>query len=675
MCHPACCRRSGGLVRRVRLWPAALRPGRLTKGGDQVEVAVAGEVVLPAHTTQTRQKGGPFVRRRLLVLLLIGLVVAGGALATWHARNQALLVQNNLATARGLLAEAGGFQAGKLEARHALIDRAEAHAVAAEARLGRWPLRQLGILPLLGRDVRVARAVTGSAASTIKGTRRLVIALEPVQTRQPTRATILEAATALLDLRRSLELDIERVRSTQALTTGSARDHYLEAATAASQTAQRAGQGLKLAATLYGPPGSARWFLAFQNPAELRGTGGLIGEYGILESSPSGPKLTKVAYYQELERRTKKGVPVPRQVASRYGRFAVDRDWSSVNIPPDMPTVGRIVSGLYQRTTGDRIDGVIAADPLAVAKVLEASGPVRVGAVQLTAKNVAQETLVDAYVRYADDNAARRRFLKQLARTTFQAFQKALAENPVQLMHGLADAARGRHVQVYTRDPAGQKALLGLGVGGSAAAPAEGDYLMAVGINAGGNKLDAFLHRTLDWRIRLAADGSAKATASLTLENEVPRTGLPSYVVGPYDERFTARVNEQIQTLFVDGGYGFTQASVNGRRVGAEAQAELGALALTQAVSVPAGAPTTLRYRLERTDAATQVGDERLRYRLLLRPQATRWPDTAKVAVAAPDGWQFASLPPGATVKDGTASWTGKLEQEHELVFDLARDS
>jgi hypothetical protein len=40
----------------------------------------------------------------------------------------------------------------------------------------------------------------------------------------------------------------------------------MEAAGSASATAERAGQGLKLAADLYGPSGSSRWFLTFQNP-------------------------------------------------------------------------------------------------------------------------------------------------------------------------------------------------------------------------------------------------------------------------------------------------------------------------------------------------------------------------------------------------------------------------
>jgi hypothetical protein len=614
------------------------------------------------------------VRRRLLTILLFGLLVAGGAAVAWQARAEARLVERELTAARDLLGRAALLSAGnKLDERLGLVDEAEAHTLAAQRRLGSLSLRLLGALPIAGRDVRVARAVTASATGTVRGTAEVVEALQPLQAGPPTRASILQASEALLGLHQTLELGLERVRATRALLAGGSRDRYLEAATAASATAERAGQALELAAGLYGPPGTARWFLAFQNPAELRGTGGLIGEYGILESSRSGPRLVKVAPYQELDAITRTGVGLPRQLAGRYERFAVDRAWSAVNIPPDMPTVGRIATELYKEATGDRIDGVIAVDPLAVARVLEAAGPIRSQGIRLTADNVARETLIQAYVRYEDDNDARKRFLRQAAAGAFGAFRHALAERPVQLMQGLASAARGRHIQVYAADPVGQRALAGLGIGGGAAAPRGGDYLMTVGVNAGGNKLDTFLRRALDWRVELTADGSASATAALSLHNAVPRTGMPRYIVGPYDRRFRAGVNEQIQTLYVAGGYGFTRATLDGRRVGAEAQAELGGLALTQAVGVPAGKVTRIRYRLVRRGAAERLGEDRLRYRLLLRPQATVIPDSAKVTVGAPDGWSFAGLPAGTRATGAAATWSGTIDQEQQLVFELRK--
>ena len=613
------------------------------------------------------------MRRRLLILLLFGLVLAGGAAVAWQARGQAQLVEQDLTTARSLLARAGGFQSGKLEQRLGLIDQAEAHTAAARRRLVGWPLRPLGVLPLVGRDVRVARAVAAAATGTVKATRRVVTALQPIQTRPPTRATILKAADALLALHRTLEVDLEAVRATRPLVAASARDSYLGAAAAASGAAERAGQGLKLAATLYGPPGSARWFLAFQNPAELRGTGGLIGEYGILESSPAGPKLVTVAHYSGLNERTQEGVPLPKPVAARYERYGVQRDWTAVNIPPDLPTVGRIIAELYEQTTGDRIDGVVAADPLAVTEILRVAGPVQAGGVRLDAGNVAEETLVRAYIRYEADNAARRRFLEELARASFRAFRRGLATKPIELLRGLGAAARGRHVQVYVRDKAGQRVVLGLGLGGSAVAPSTGDYLMPVGINTGGNKLDAFLRRTVRWRVRLNPEGAAEAVAGFTLANDGPASGLPRYVIGPYDKRFRPGQNEQIATLYVAGGYGFTRASLDGRPAGAEAQADFGGLALTQHVGVQAGSTVTLGYRLARPAAAERLGDDRLRYRLLLRPQATVRPDQAKIAVEAPPGWRFVGLPPGARVDGATAAWSGAFDRERELVFELAR--
>jgi Protein of unknown function (DUF4012) len=582
--------------------------------------------------------------RRLLMLLLFGLVVVGGAAFTWTAMGQAKAVEDDLAATRSLLAQAGGFQNRPLGERLALIDQAGGYARAADARLRRWPLRQLGAVPVVGRDVRVARAVAASATRTVQVTHRVVRALEPLES-PPTKATIVRAADALLAMHRTLELDVERVRSTRALVTGSARARYLETAGEASQAARRGGAGLKLASGLWGAPGSTRWFLAFQNPAELRGTGGLIGEYGILESSEEGPRLTTVAHYQDLDVRTRTGVRLPRQLAGRYARFAVDRAWSAVNIPPDMPTVGRIITELYEQTTGDRIDGVIAADPLAVAQVLRISGPIQAGGLQLSAGNVADETLVKAYIRYANDNPGRRRFLEEVARATFAAFQAGLESRPQELLRALGDAAHGKHVQVYSRDPASQRTLLDLGLSGSATAPTGSDYLMPVGVNAGGNKLDAYLHRRLDWRVRLAADGSATANASLVLRNAVPAAGLPRYVVGPFDGRFRAGVNEQVQSMYVAGGYSFTKASLNGRPVAAEAQADLGGLVLTQSLGVPAGASATLAYELTRPDAVERLGDDRLRYRLLLRPQATARPDQARIVVDAPKGWRFDVLP------------------------------
>jgi hypothetical protein len=88
---------------------------------------------------------------------------------------------------------------------------------------------------------------------------------------------------------------------------------------------------------------------------------------------------------------------------------------------------------------------------------------------------------------------------------------------------------------------------------------------------------------------------------------------------------------------------------------------------------VQAGSTVTLGYQLSRPAAAERLGDDRLRYRLLLRPQATARPDQAKIAVEAPPGWHFAVLPPRARADGATAAWSGAFDRERDLIFELAR--
>jgi len=598
----------------------------------------------------------------LLVTALLGL----------QALRQAKAAQRELTASRAELSRAGGFAAGPLAERLELIDRAAFQAEEARVELSGGAARMVAVLPFLGRDLRVAQQVAVSAGETVQATREAVTGLEPLQHRPPDAAVLGRASQALLGLHAVLERGHDRVQRTKPLLASrGARREFLAADEAAGRAAFQAGQGLRLAARLWGPAGSARYFLAFQNPAELRGTGGLIGEYGILEASPGGPRLGRVAPFAELDNRVRDGVALGAGLPQRYERFPVSSTFWAVNIPADLPTVGETMVRLYQQTTGERLDGVIAIDPLAVAEILRVAGPVTVAGTSLDADNVADQTLVKAYVRYERDVEARKRFLEEVARQTMAAFRRVLPSHPVELIKGLAKAAKGRHLQLFSTDADAQRALLGIGIAGSTAAPPDGDYLMQVGVNTAGNKLDAFLQRSVRYQVRLLADGGARASVALTLRNGAPAAGLPRYIIGPFDARFRPGQNSQYQTLYVAGAYGLARATVDGRPAGVEAQAELGGLSLSQSVAIPSRQAVTLGFDLVRKDAVEVLGDNRIRYRLLLRPQATIHPDQVQVTVGGPPGWRFAAAPAGGHLAGATASWSGPLEQERSLAFEL----
>jgi hypothetical protein len=618
------------------------------------------------------------MRRWWLAAGLLGLVLAGTAFFGYLAVEQAADVKAELAASREPLKRASGLTAGSLAERNALLNEANLHATRARLELGRGPLRVLGYAPFLGRDVRLARAVADSASGTIRSSRQVAKAVERLQRRPPSAQALEQASGALLGLHDVLDSGLHEVRDARPLLVGRAeRDEFLATVGPASSTARRAGDGLRLASELWGPAGSIRYFLAFQNPAELRGTGGLIGEYGILESSPEGPELSHVASYGELDRRLKAigGIDPPPGLRLRNEEFPVGSSFWAVNVPADLPTVGQMIVPLYQRATGTRVDGVITIDPVALAEILRASGPISVGTTHLDADNIVDETLVQAYVRYAKDNEARRRYLQDIARQSLAAFHRGLAIQPFELVRGLGVAARGRHIQAYSADPEIQRTVMDLGIAGSATAPAQGDFLMPVGVNSGANKLDAFLQRSVRYRVNLQPDGSAKANASVTLRNDGPASGLPRYVIGPNDAEGRAGQNDQLSTLYVAEAYGFTGATVDGRRTPASSQAEFGSLALSQLVGVPAKSSVTIAYDLVRTGALLPLPGDRLRYQLALRPQAMVRPDKVAISVSPPSGWRFVAASKGLQLGPTKATWTGPLDQERLLTLDLVRPS
>jgi hypothetical protein len=127
-----------------------------------------------------------------------------------------------------------------------------------------------------------------------------------------------------------------------------------------------------------------------------------------------------------------------------------------------------------------------------------------------------------------------------------------------------------------------------------------------------------------------------------------------------------------LQSLYVADAYGFTRASQDNRSVRASADESFQGLALTLAVSIPAGRSATIGYDLLRK-AAVRVENGHIAYRLLVRPQPTVNPDRLNVAVSAPANWRFVQVPSGFAGGPSTVRWSGLLDRERLLEFLLVR--
>lgn len=297
----------------------------------------------------------------------------------------------------------------------------------------------------------------------------------------------------------------------------------------------------RLLPPILGADGPRRYLLAFQNNAEARGTGGLLGAYGILDARDGRLRLRQLGPNTELVD-TAKDLPVAlgADFRDRYGDDPAL--WANANMSPHFPYAARIWLALWKRQTGQRLDGVVATDPVAMGYVLGVTGPARLAdGTRVTGGNAARLTMSEAYARFPEpgQDTQRDAFLQQVARAAFDRLFSG-AGDPRQLVEAMSRAAEEGRLLAYSTHPAEQRLLAHTVVGG-VLTDRPGPRLALAVNNGSGGKLDYYLDRTVRYT-RLACVGDRqRSTVAVTLRNAAPSTGLPSYVTLRVDRRATGR--------------------------------------------------------------------------------------------------------------------------------------
>jgi hypothetical protein len=128
-----------------------------------------------------------------------------------------------------------------------------------------------------------------------------------------------------------------------------------------------------------GADGSQRYLVVAQNPAELRGTGGIWGAYAIATIADGRVRVSSAAPTQTLRDFPAGRVESPSEdYARNYDQFGGAGSWQNMNITPDFTAAARAALANYELGEGTRLDGVWAVDPFALADFLHVTGPVTI---------------------------------------------------------------------------------------------------------------------------------------------------------------------------------------------------------------------------------------------------------------------------------------------------------
>jgi uncharacterized protein DUF4012 len=411
----------------------------------------------------------------------------------------------------------------------------------------------------------------------------------------------------------------------------------------------------------------ATYFLAPQNPTELRGTGGFISRYSIMTIDQG--KIS-IAPFESIS--TLPDVQDPtwpnENLQSIYGPRNSAGFWRSTNDPRDGPTAATFITNLWDQTQPSSIDGVVMVDVQALKDMVGAIGKVQLQfagkPVTLTQNNVVAFVSNQAYSLYRDQRT-RKDAVGLVGQTIFRDFLARASGN--QALRALVSAAGAGHILVNATDPTLESALSAAGTTGSlGTGDAGGDFFAASAVNQAGNKVDFYIHRTISYDVTLLPGGNAHVEATVTFKNTAPAGAEPSYVLGPYEGKrmapFHLQVGEAYEAVSFYCATGCLASRIerDGKAFPVARHVDEGLTLYHGQVLIPAQTTTSIQFSLNVPGAWTGNTAQGL-YRLTVQDQPTIIPTTATVTVHTPAGASIAYATDGMKTSGSTGTWTGKV--------------
>jgi hypothetical protein len=651
-------------------------------------------------------------------LLILGVVALIPALEAGTRLREA---RTSMQAARSSLLE------GEASAADQAFGEAHADLLQARSAVGNPVLRLFGFLPVVGRSpdatgalveagIRVSEAgmILADAVKELPGG---AAALAPRNGRIPILplqqlAGPLGRADALLDEAGGLMEEAPDHWLVPPVADG-AREFQplLEEARGAIGAAAALTRGLP---SFLGNDGPKRYFVAAQNPAELRGTGGLIGSYSILVIRNGVLEFGDFRPVSELDTVPPERVDPPNpDYADVWDRFSSRGYWSNINMTPDFPSAAVAIERLYEETEGVRLDGVIATDPFALAALLRVVGAVDVPGtdVQLSAANAVDYLTHDAYTSLP--GRARKFVLGDAAEEVLSRFiggpvgeksdipepgagreggeeggrsgdrsGEAAGEgepdpgqededprrargSPLQGSAGavafgrvLVEIAAEGHLLLHSAETFVQEAFEEAGVAGRLPHGA-GDFLAVVANAGSGTKIDYYLERAVRYRITLGDDGIGRAVTTVDLTNTAPSSGQPRYVIGPHP--FTN--NERGENFLYVSTYCAPSCALDGflrdgQPDGVAPHEELSHPLFQTTSKLPSDTSERLSFRWTVSRAWTDEGGRGI-YRLVVDGQPAIRPVELSLSIHVPDGMRVTGTSEGMEVEGDRVLWEG----------------
>jgi hypothetical protein len=288
------------------------------------------------------------------------------------------------------------------------------------------------------------------------------------------------------------------------------------------------------------------YLILIQNNDKLMPTGGYIGNFGILKvkNGEVVDFFLKDTPKFDRENRASFAITPPAPLVAYYSKTQwtlTDANWS-----PSFPLAAQQAQGLYKAQGGtETIDGVIAFSPEIVNGWLDIVGGVDVDGVHYDSTNF---SVTPQYVKpCVEENATKCERTKLVGGKTIEGKDKVYIMDPIaqavkaklvglplkniiQAALAFTDNIKEQKMFFYFNDPKLQEHVTESGLAGDLL-NGQKDYLMVVDSNVSDARLDQYVSRNIDYKVK-EVNGKLQATLALTYSYQDIRKidpRLPNY--------------------------------------------------------------------------------------------------------------------------------------------------
>jgi hypothetical protein len=459
----------------------------------------------------------------IIILLVWGAYLGARAVSAYHHDQKGLAALEQVKSNLGPndLTSSGSIK---------LLDQAQAEFASASSELSSPLFAPVTILPVIGRQLRSARALSTAAGTVCSVGSTFLSRVHSVLNGQHGAGT-----ERVASLRQLAAITASSGAQLAAVNTGpsaglisplrSKRNEFVAQLNDAQDRLVKASAVTGVVARILAGPET--YVVLASNNAEMRAGSGAFLEVGAATTSDGSIILANFTPAGDV---AVPAVAVTGDQERNWGWLYPSRDFRNLGETPQFNVTAPLAAQMWTAATGQAVDGVLSLDVTGVRQLMTATGPVVVNGQTIDADGVEQYLLHDQYngvSTTAAQPAGRQDALGTLAGAVLRQLQGQTTDLK-SLATAVSGAVAGRNLMVWSKNPVAQAAWVASGVSGSLT-PRSVDVSV---LNIAGNKLDQYL----DLHVAVSTEPSGvntQVTLTTKMSNTTP-AGQSQYIAGPF---------------------------------------------------------------------------------------------------------------------------------------------